>query len=180
MLDSRTFGLALIFVLAWQEAPVAQVTFQPNGCDFRVWFVAQPMITKAAARMADGTIVETTVAELNPRLGDGYAHYFRAECTQMTLGPMSQADLIEDMTELARMNHLQDPKIWVEELPSGPMVGRVRASSDSGQRVYFLDIRRYLGETSFFDAWAGAERFPTEGIIMFFRSVAYRGSLLHN
>lgn len=180
MPDSRAFGLAFIFVLAWPEAALAQVTFQPSGCDFRDWFVAQPMITKAAIPTADGAVVETTVAELNPRLDDGYAHYFRAECTQTILGPMSQADLIEDMTELARMNRLQDPKVWVEELPSGLMIGRVRASADSGQRVYFLDIRRYLGETSVFDAWAGAERFPTEGIVMFFRSVAYRGSLLHN
>ncbi len=92
---------------------------------------------------------------------------------------MSEAILIEDMIELARANHLQEPNVWVERLPSGRLVGRLRASIDSGQRVYFFDIRRYLGASSVFDAWAGAERYPTEGIIMFFRSVAYRGSLLH-
>ncbi len=179
MLNLRALSLVFILALAWPEAGLAQVTFQPNGCDFRVWFVAQPIVTKATVPMADGAVVETTIAELNPRLHDGYAHYFRAECTQTTLGLMSEANLIEDMTELARANHLQEPKVWVEKLPSGRMVGRVRASVDSGQRVYFLDIRRYLGETSVFDVWAGAERFPTEGIVMFFKSVAYRGSLLH-
>jgi len=129
--------------------------------------------------MADGTMLDTVIAELNPRLNDGYAHYFRAECTQVALGPMSQADMIEDMRGLARMNHLEDAKVWVEELPSGQMVGRVRASLDSGQRLYFLDIRRYRGDTSLFDVWAGAERYPTEGIAMFFKSVAYRGRFLH-
>ena len=127
----------------------------------------------------DGTTLATVIAELNPLLEDGYAHYFRAECTQAALALMSQADLIEDMTELARMNRLEDAKVWVEELPGGQMVGRVRASLDSGQRVYFFDIRRYLGQTSLFDVWAGAERYPTEGITMFFNSVAYRGRLLH-
>lgn len=180
MLNFRSLSLLFILALVWSEAALAQVTFQPNGCDFRVWFVTQPIITKATVPMADGTVVETTIAELNPRLNDGYAHYFRAECTQTTLGVMSETDLIEDMTELARANHLEAQKVWVEKLPSGLMVGRVRASIDSGQRVYFFDIRRYLGETSVFDAWAGAEQFPTEGIVMFFRSVAYRGSLLHN
>ncbi len=77
------------------------------------------------------------------------------------------------------MNHLQDPKVWVEELPGGQMVGRVRASIDSGQQVYFLDIRRYLGETSLLDAWAGTEHFPTEGIVMFFKSVACHGRLVN-
>ena len=178
--DSRVLTLAFALILAWPEAVLAQVTFEPSGCDFRVWFVAQPTVTKATVPAADGGVVETTVAELNPRLDDGYAHYFRAECTQIAPGPMSRDDLIEDMTKLARMNHLQDAKVWVEELPDGQMVGRVRASIDSGQRVYYFDIRRYLGETSLFDAWAGAERFPTEGIVMFFRSVAYRGRLLHN
>jgi hypothetical protein len=91
----------------------------------------------------------------------------------------SEADLIADMTELARMNRLQATTVWVEELPNGQRVGRLRAHLDSGQRIYFLDIRRYIGKNSIFDAWAGAERFPTEGIVMFFRSIAHHGSLLY-
>jgi hypothetical protein len=176
----RALTLAIVLVLAWPEALLGQVTFEPSDCDFRVWFVAPPTVTRTMVPVAEGRVVESTVAELNPRLDDGYAHYFRAECVPVALGSISRDDLIEAMTELARMNHLQDPKVWVEELPNGPMVVRVRASIDSGQRVYFLDIRRYLGETSMFDAWAGAERFPTNGIVMFFRSVSYRGRLLHN
>jgi hypothetical protein len=179
MVNARTLSLAAVLALAWPEAIPAQVTFAPSGCEFRVWFVAQPTVTEATVPAADGRAVETTVAELNPRLDDGYAHYFRAECTHIALGAISNEGLIEDMTELARMNRLQDAKIWVEELPGGPMVGRVRATVNSGQRIYFLDIHRYVGETSLFDVWAGAERFPTEGIVMFFRSVAYRGRLLY-
>ncbi len=175
----RTLALIVAFVLVRPEIVLAQVTFQPSGCDFRVWFVTEPTITKVTVPAVDGMTLDTVIAELNPRLDDGYAHYFRAECTQVALGPMLQADLIENMTELARMNRLEDTKIWVEELPSGQMVGRVRASVNSGQRIYFLDIRRYLGENSLFDVWAGAEQYPTEGIVMFFKSVAYRGRLLN-
>jgi hypothetical protein len=107
----------------------------------------------------DGTLIETTLAELNPRLDDGYVHYFRAECTEVAVGPVSEVDMIEGMTELARMNHLQKPKVWVEELHSGRMVGRLRANIDTGQSIYFLDVRRYLGETSIFDAWPAPSSF---------------------
>lgn len=179
MLFLRAVTLVVALFLVRAETALAQVTFQPSGCEYRVWFVTDPIITKASVPMGDGTTRDTVIAELNPILDDGYAHYFRAECAQVTLGPMSQANLIEDMTELVRMNRLEDAKVWVEELPSGQMVGRVRASLDSGQRVYLFDVRRYLGKTSLFDVWAGAERYPTEGVTMFFKSVAYRGRLLH-
>ena len=179
MLLLRAITLIFAILLVRPETAHAQVTFQPSGCEFRVWFVTGPTITKASMPTADGTMHDTMIAELNLILNDGYAHYFRAECSLVALASMSQADMIEDMTELARMNRFEDAKVWVEELPSGQIVGRVRASLDSGQRLYFFDIRRYLGETSLFDVWAGAERYPTEGIAIFFKSVAYRGRLLH-
>lgn len=175
----RAFGLMVVMALAQAEDAFAQVTFQPTGCEFRVWFVTDPIVTTAILPLADGSSVETMIAELNLRLDDGYAHYFRAECTLTALALMPKEDMIGDMTELARMNNLEDAKIWIEELSSGQMVGRVRASLNSGQRVYHLDIRRYVGENSILDMWAGAERFPTEGIVMFFKSVAYRGRLLN-
>jgi hypothetical protein len=67
---------------------------------------------------------------------------------------VSDDELIEDMAKIARMNH--------------------------GQRVNSLDIRGCLGEANLFDAWAGAESYPTEGIVMFFKSVAYRRRLLYD
>lgn len=179
MLKLRTLILALAIVLTLSEGALGQVMFQPSNCDFRVWFAAQPSITKATVPTADGILIETTIAELNPILDDGYAHYFRAECSQLSLGARSQAEMIEDMTELASLNRLENSKAWVEVLPSGQMIGHLRASIDSGQRIYFFDIRRYLSENNVFDAWAGAEQYPTEGISQFFKSVAYRGSIIH-
>ena len=142
MLLFRAVAMIVAIFMVWPETAFAQVTFQPRGCEFRVWFVTDPIVTKASVPMSDGTTVDTLIAELNPILDDGYAHYFRAECSQVALASMSKADMIEGMQELARMNSLQDAKIWVEELPNSQMVGRVRASLDSGQRLYFLDIRR--------------------------------------
>ena len=153
-------ALFAVLVLSWPNKALAQVTFEPHGCEFRVWFVSEPTITKATLPIVDGGTIETTIGELNPLLNDGYAHFFRAECTQIDLGSMSQADLIDDMATLVQMNQLQDAKIWAEELATGEMVGRARASLDAGERVYHLDIRRYVGESSVFDAWAGAESFP--------------------
>jgi hypothetical protein len=83
------------------------------------------------------------------------------------------------MTEFGRMNHFDDVKVWVEERDDGQAIGRLRGSVNSGQRVYLFDVRRYVSDSNVFYVWAGAERFPTEGIIMFFRSVAYKGRPLN-
>lgn len=117
MLFLRAIALVVAIVLVRPETALAQATFEPSGCEYRVWFVTDtdPIITKATVPMADGTTHDTVIAELNPILDDGSAHYFRADCAQVTLGPMSQADMIEDMTELAKMNRLEEARVWVEE-----------------------------------------------------------------
>ena len=38
MVRSRTLTLAIVLALAWPEALLGQVTFEPSDCDFRVWF----------------------------------------------------------------------------------------------------------------------------------------------
>lgn len=169
-------GGVMLALAVVSNAALGQVTFQPPGCEFRVWFVVEPKVTKAKVPTASGP-VETTIAELNPILDDNRAHYFRAECTLVAL---EKVDLADNMRQIAEANRLRDAKVWVEEdQSSGLAIGRLRATISTGQRTYYMDIRRYVSENALFDVWAGAEAFPTEGIIMFFRSVAYQGKSIH-
>ena len=65
MLLLRAITLIFAILLVRPETAHAQVTFQPSGCEFRVWFVTGPTITKASMPTADGTMHDTMIAELN-------------------------------------------------------------------------------------------------------------------
>jgi hypothetical protein len=43
MLNPRALAVAGVIILGCSGAALGQVTFQPTGCEFRVWFVAEPI-----------------------------------------------------------------------------------------------------------------------------------------
>jgi hypothetical protein len=55
-----------------------------------VWFVTKPKTATATIAAADGSKVVAQIAELNVQLDDGNAHYFRAECSQISVGRESK------------------------------------------------------------------------------------------
>ena len=129
--------------------------------------------------MENGALVESTIAELGAKLKSGLAHYFRSECAPIKAQALTSENMIQDLNDLVKMNNLQDATVWTEEGNKIGIIGRIRAKLDSGTRVYFLDIRIYVSGGNVFAVWAGAERYPTLGIQMFFKSVNFRGEFIY-
>jgi hypothetical protein len=178
------FSSLLLVVLLLPGAAIAQVGFQPPGCEFRAVFVSEPKLQEVTAPLANGNLVKSYIATFQG-IVDGQPNIFRAECAMVQVPVQIDETLVmEDLKTTTQGSSMKNVNVWIEKdvkprIDLSNIVGRARGELLYGSTTIVMDLHRYysLSASNMFDAWVGSPKdvFPTRGNKIFLLELSLSG-----
>lgn len=170
----RMSVLALLMsccIFSHAQSPALRIKFQPEGCEFYVYFPKQPTIKTLNMAATPEYRVDVIRAELSIPSENCF---LRAEFTPVPLGSFDNINdktLIDSAHQFARQDGWEAPAVNIENNSNGKAVNIRGYKTISGINCTF-ESKTYYGSESIFVVYAGGPSrfYPSSAVGRFFNS----------